>query len=55
MRLTRTEKIHSKDCKRIVKTKVKTRFYSANWKNDLQSYSLDVEPAPPTGPAPKKK
>jgi hypothetical protein len=52
MRLTRTEKIHSTDCKRIVKTKVKTQLYSANWKDDLKSYSLYVEPA---RPALKKK
>ena len=47
MRLTRTENIHSPDCKRIVRTKVKTQRYSANWKSDLNGYSLYVEPVRP--------
>ncbi len=46
MRITRTEKIHSADCKRIVRTRLTTQRYSANWKSDMNSYSLDVEPTP---------
>jgi hypothetical protein len=47
MRLTRTEKIHSADCKRIVRTTVKTQRYSACWDENMQEYNLSVEPSRP--------